>query len=179
MKDGLTKPNKGTYNQRMIRNALYSESLPPIDISDPEQVQARISEYLDFCVKTNSLPSIVAVSRWIGIHRSTLNDWLHGTPQRMEHHKIIQRFYVLCEEILVARMMDNKISSPIAIFMLKNWFGYSDRVDIGLEAKPDPYSGLNETEIKKRLLDAIPIGGDDLVRDGEDSQSGTSAGEDC
>ena len=176
MKDGLTKPYKESSNQRMIRNALYAECLPPIDITDPEQVQKRVNEYLDFCIKTNTVPSIIAVSRWIGIHRSTLNDWLHGTPQRMEHHEIIQKFYSICEEVTISKLMDNKISAPMGIFMLKNWFGWTEKFEVSL-AKENPLYGLTDSEIKERLLDSIP-GGDDIVRDGEDCQSGTSAGED-
>ena len=186
MKDGLiskdetqiTKQKKETYNQKMIRLTLHSETLPKIDTSDPAQVQQRVSEYLDFCMENNQLPSIVHVANWIGIHRSTLNDWKNGTPQRKEHQKIIQGFYNVCEEILVSRMMDNKVSAPVGIFMLKNWFGYSERVDIGLGAKQDPLAGLPEEEKKKRLLDMIPFGGDEIDGDGEDSDSGSSAGKD-
>lgn len=178
MKDGLilndqkqiAKPKKETYNQRMIRLTLHSEELPKIDTSDPAQVKERVSQYLDFCVENNLLPSIVHVANWIGIHRSTLNDWKNGTPQRREHQKIIQGFYNVCEEILVARMMENQVSAPVGIFMLKNWFGYSEKVDIGLEMNQDPLAGLTEEERIKRLLDTIPLGGDEIDSDGQDEQ---------
>lgn len=185
-KDGLiqkqnsavSKPKKESWNQRMIRLTLHADTLPKINTADPEQVRERVGEYLDFCQKNNILPSIVHVANWIGVHRSTVNDWKNGTPQRREHQKIIQQFYGICEEVLVSRMMDNKISAPVAIFMLKNWFGWSDRIDVGLEAKPDPLAGLPETEYVKHLMAGIPPGGDEIDGTGEDSHSGDSAGTD-
>ena len=186
-KDGLiqkknsavSKQKKESWNQRMIRLTLHADTLPKINTADPEQVRQRITEYLDFCQNNDMLPSIVQVADWIGVHRSTVNDWKNGTPQRREHQKIIQQFYGICEEILVERLMDNKISAPVGIFMLTNWFGYSKKVNLRLGAKQDPLSGLTDAEIAKRLLAEIPLGGDEEIDgNGEDGHSGDSAGTD-
>ena len=36
-------------NSRFVRHALVSWNMPPIDISDPKQVEQRIGEYFEYC----------------------------------------------------------------------------------------------------------------------------------
>ena len=67
-------------NARFIREAriafdggLDRKPLPPIDISDPEQVKQRISDYFDFCELHDKKPSPVALASWLGVSRETLN----------------------------------------------------------------------------------------------------------
>ena len=47
-------------NARYLRHALAAWDLPPIDISDPAQVEQRIKEYFAHCVQDDMKPSIVA-----------------------------------------------------------------------------------------------------------------------
>lgn len=156
-------------NSRMIRLLMQSQTLPKIDITDPEQVQGRISEYFDFCQMHNLFPSISGLSSWLGVHRDTIHSWKTGQFRRETHQKIIQRAYDVIEAVLVDELMDNRISSPVGIFMLKSMFGYKDRVDLGLEAgiRRDPLSDLRITDpelIRKYLVDAVP---DEDIQDGK------------
>ena len=163
LKTGLKKPNnpRNGENSRMIRLVMHSQTLPEIDITDPEQVQRRISEYFDFCQQHNLFPGICGMANWIGVHRDTLHSWKTGEFRRKTHQQIIQRAYDVIEEILVSQLMDNKISSPTGIFLLKSQFGYRDKLDIGLEAgiRRDPLADLRITDpelARKYLVVAIP-----------------------
>ena len=175
MNDGLIKPEKHeTYNRRMIRLTLHCMDLPPIDITDPEQVQERISAYFDHCQRNNLLPCIAGVANWIGVHRDTLHSWKTGEFRKETHQKIIQRAYDVIEEILVAMLYDDKITSPCGIFLLKSVFGYRDRVDISLGTeKPDPLAGLDSSEAVLRLLEGI--GGDEIDRNGTQGEDGAGS----
>ena len=177
MKNSLIKPYKwkkqNGYNRRMIRLVLHSRNLPPIDISDPEQVQERISAYFDHCEKNNLIPCIAGMANWIGIHRDTLHAWKTGEYRKETHQKIIQHAYDVIEDILVAMLYDDKISSPTGIFLLKSVFGYKDRVDISLgAARPDPLAELDSNGAILRLLEGA--GGDDNDRNREDGHSKTA-----
>ena len=63
-------------NARFLRNALVGYSLPPIDISDPTQVEQRIEDYFLHCVEKDRKPSVVGMANWLGIDRTTLNSCL-------------------------------------------------------------------------------------------------------
>lgn len=62
-------------NSRYLRYALASLDLPPIDISDPEQVKKRIYEYFQFCIENDRKPNMVGMANWIGIEPETLRTW--------------------------------------------------------------------------------------------------------
>ena len=161
-KTGLKKLNnpRNGENSRMIRLVMHSLTLPEIDITDPEQVQERISQYFDFCQQHNLFPGICGMANWIGVHRDTLHSWKTGEFRRKTHQQIIQRAYDVIEEVLVTMLYDDSIPSATGIFMLKSQFGYRDRVDVGLEAgRRDPLADLritDETLARKYLIDAIP-----------------------
>ena len=162
MKDITIKPvEHETYNRRTIRYALYPFTLPSIDISDPKQVEQRISEYFAFCIEHNEFPSIAGLSNWLGIHRDTLHSWKTGEMRKNTHQQIIQRAYAAIEEIIVTMMLEKKLTPGCGIFFLKAMFGYKDKFDIGLETaaavKRNPYDTITDTELaKKYLLESIP-----------------------
>ena len=54
-------------NSRYLRYALASLDLPPIDISDPDQVEKRIYDYFQFCVENDRKPNMVGMANWIAI----------------------------------------------------------------------------------------------------------------
>ena len=145
-------------NAKMIRLLTQHEHLPRIDISDPEQVRQRIMEYFQFCIKHNLMPQIIGMSDWIGISRDTLNSWKRGEfPGRKEHQKIIEMGYSIIEEVMIAKLLDNRIPAASGIFLLKNCFNYADRVEVGFEAKQDPFDGLNNEEVRKRIIEQYGI----------------------
>lgn len=155
----MKKIRKGlpeTANQRLLRLCSAYRDLPKIDTSDPKQVEQRVDEYLRFCVQNNMIPGIAGCSLWIGVHRSTLNDWKNGTPERKEHQKIIQRFYGVVNELYEDLLMNNMISPQAGIFILKVWFGYKDRSDHVLTFDNNPYKDLTGKEVKKKYLENIP-----------------------
>ena len=164
-KKKLNNPRSGE-NSRLIRLVLHSQSLPEIDIKDPEQVQERISQYFDFCQLHNLFPSISGMANWLGVCRDTIHAWKTGDTRQKTHQQIICRAYDVIECVLVDMLQDDRIPSPTGIFLLKSMFGYRDRFDIGLEAGAvqtrTPLDDLRLTEEQKEslrrkyLIDAIP-----------------------
>lgn len=157
----LINPRSGE-NSRLIRLLMHSQTLPEIDITDPEQVQERISQYFDFCQQHNLFPGICGMANWIGVHRDTIHSWKTGQSRKETHQKLIQRAYDVIEEVLVDQLMDNRISSPVGIFLLKSAFGYKDRYDVAAIQSRDPLADLRLSDEKmeelrrKYLIDAIP-----------------------
>lgn len=165
VKKKLNNPRSGE-NSRMIRLVLHSLTLPEIDITDPKQVQERISEYFDYCQYYNLFPSISGIANWLGVCRDTVNSWKNGFSRKETHQEIICRAYDVIECVLVDQLMNDAICAPTGIFLLKSVFGYRDRFDIGLEAaarqsrSPLDDLSLSDEEMeslrRKYLIDAIP-----------------------
>lgn len=161
----LINPRSGE-NSRLIRLTMHSQNLPAIDISDPKQVEERVSEYFDFCQQHNLFPGIVGLANWIGVCRDTINAWKNGITKKETHQAIIQKAYGVIECVLNDMLMEDIIPARTGIFLLKSMFGYKDRFDVGLEAAAqqsrDPLADLrlSDEELeeirRKYLIDALP-----------------------
>lgn len=160
----LTADGGGTMepgeNARFVQNALVAWNLPPIDISDPKQVEQRIGEYFQHCIENDRRPQIVALCNWLGISRDTLNTWKNGEYRSSTHSDIIKKAYAFMEELWTDYMQCGKISPPTAIFLAKNWYGYKDVADVVVTPN-NPMQGLDAETARKRLIDAIPAEDDE------------------
>lgn len=142
-------------NARYVRHALASWNLPPIDISDPVQVQNRIGEYFEYCIKNDRRPQIVGMCNWLGISRQALNEWENGVTRAATHGDIVKRARCLIEEMWADMMMTGKINPASGIFLSKNWFNYKDVADVVVTPN-NPLQGMSADDARKRLAEAIP-----------------------
>ena len=142
-------------NSRFLRFALASWDLPPIDISDPEQVRNRIGMYFQHCAENDRKPQIVGMCNWLGISRDTLNSWVRGETRNATHSDIIKKACSLIEEQWADYMLNGKVNPGSGIFIAKNWFGYRDQTDV-VVSPPNPLDNLDANEARKRLEESIP-----------------------
>lgn len=143
-------------NARYLRYARASLSLPPIDISDPEQVDNRINEYFDFCEQTDRKPNVVGMANWLGVSKNTLSTWKNGEYRSETHSGIVKRAYDVLEELMVDYMQNGKINPANAIFLSKNLFGYRDTQDVVVTPKNPLGDSPDEKLLESRIAD-IPI----------------------
>ena len=142
-------------NAQFVRHAIASWDLPPIDISDPEQVKERIGIYVDYCAKNDRRPQVVGLCNWLGISRQTLNEWKNGDVRSSTHGDIIKKAYSIMEEMWTDFMLYNKVNPPVGIFLSKNWFNYRDVADVVVTPN-NPYQAASDEELKDKYLTDIP-----------------------
>lgn len=142
-------------NSRFIRHALVSWNLPPIDISDPKQVENRIGEYFQYCTDNDRKPQIVGMCNWLGITRDTLNKWQNGVTRPGEHSDIVKRAVSMIEEMWADYMQAGKLNPATGIFLAKNWYGYKDVADVVVTPN-NPMQDLDAETARKRLIEALP-----------------------
>lgn len=152
MWNGDTEPGD---NSRYIRHALVAWNLPPIDISDPAQVQQRITDYFDYCFQNDRKPQLVGMANWLGVSRDTLNTWKRGEYRSETHSDIIKKAVDVLEEIWADYMQNGKINPASGIFLGKNFFGYKDVQDV-IVTPNNPLENLNGDQARKRYQDALP-----------------------
>ena len=143
-------------NSKFIRFALASWDLPPIDISDPEQVKQRIGMYFQHCAENDRKPQIVGMCNWLGITRSTLNTWINGEYRSTTHSDIIKKAVAFVEEMWADYMLNGKVNPASGIFLAKNWYGYKDVADVVVTPN-NPLQDMDAEQAKKRIIDAIPV----------------------
>jgi len=142
-------------NARFVRLALTGWNLPPIDISDPKQVEQRITEYFQHCVENDRKPQLIGMANWLGVDRSTVNSWKRGEYRTETHSPIIKKAIDFLEELWVDYMQNGKVNPGAGIFLGKNLFGYKDVADVVITPN-NPLQDMNPDDARKRLVEAIP-----------------------
>lgn len=150
-------------NSRFLRMALESWDLPPVDISDPKQVEDRIKLYFNHCVENDRKPTIVSMANWLGISRDTLNSWKRGEFRSETHTPIIKKAFAVLEEQWADYMMNGKINPAAGIFIGKNWYQYADAQQI-VVTPSDPYAKEKPDDIRQRYLEGVQ---NDILADGD------------
>ena len=117
-------------NARYLRYALVSLDLPPIDISDPVQVQQRINDYFMFCVDNDRKPNMKGLGNWLGVDATTVNSWKRGEYRAETHSPLIKKAVDILEELWLDYMLNGKVNPGSGIFIGKNLFSYKDVQDI-------------------------------------------------
>ena len=140
---------------RYVRYAMASIDLPPIDISDPEQVRERIRQYFQFCVDNDRKPQIVGMANWLGVDRTTIASWKRGEYRSDTHSHIIKKAVDIIEEMWIDFMQNGKINPAAGIFIAKNHFGYRDETQVVVTPN-NPLQDLDAQEARKRIMDGIP-----------------------
>lgn len=136
-------------NTRYLRYALESLNLPPIDIADPKQVEQRIYEYFQYCLKNDRKPNIKGMGNWLGVSRDTVNSWKRGEWRTETHTDLIKKVYDIFEELWLDYMQNGKVNPASGIFLGKNLFGYKDVQDVVIT----PNQPLGDVTDAKELAD--------------------------
>lgn len=144
-------------NSRYLRYALASLDLPPIDISDPEQVKKRIYEYFQFCIENDRKPNMVGMANWIGIEPETLRTWKNGQYRNSTHSGMIKKAIMILEEMWVDYMQNGKINPASGIFLAKNMFGYRDVIDIAPTTAPPLGDTPDQKQLEERIAGSVVV----------------------
>ena len=146
-----TKPGD---NSRYLRHALVSFDLPPIDISEPEQVEKRIREYFVYCIQNDRKPNMKGMGNWLGVDRSTVWTWMKGEYRTQTHSDLIKKAVNILEELWVDYMQNGKINPTSGIFLGKNMFGYKDVQEHVLT--PNAPLGTDNPDAARKILSELP-----------------------
>lgn len=138
-------------NAKAIESAMSALALPPIDNSDPVQVEQRCRDYIADCAKKDVKPTKVGLAIWLRVTLRTLERWKNGEVRAQAEGlaEIIEQYFMIIESVTVNLMLDNKINPANGIFILKNLHGYKDSRDIFIT----PNNPLGEEADTKKLED--------------------------
>lgn len=162
MQPHLEKGDVGRY----LRHALVGFNLPPIDISDIEQVKDRCEWYFDRCIADDIRPSVAGLSNAIGINRTTFFKWCTGEDRRNTHMAYCSRVKNLLSELMEDYMQSGKINPVSGIFLMKNNFGYQDKSEVVVTPNNDRLGDVvSPEELQQKYIEASAGDYDDIDDD--------------
>ena len=157
-------------NTRIVQTSMKFFDMPRVDLKNPEAVRERLAEYFKIYGEADLKPTVAGMAMALGINRRTLWSIANDQPSGGNGYKMIlpeettnlvKKAYEMLEMSMEAYANGGKINPVMAIFMMKNHFGYQDKTEYVLTPNQKQESDYDADEISKRYLsDSATINSD-------------------
>jgi hypothetical protein len=157
-------------NTRIVQTNMKFFDMPKVDLHDPEAVHERLCEYFKIYGEADLKPTVAGMAMCLGVDRRRLwaiandqptggNGYKLNLPQ--ETTDLVKKAYDILETTMENYANAGKINPVMAIFMMKNHFGYQDKTEYVLTPNQKQESDYDADEISKRYLsDSATINSD-------------------
>lgn len=160
MADGKWLQTEPGDNTRIVQTNMKFFSMPAIDLHDPEAVQQRLIEYFQIYAEADLKPTVAGMGMALGLDRRRLWEIKSGAlvggvgKQHLPEATLglIKKAYEILETSMEAYANAGKINPVMAIFMMKNHFGYQDKTEYVLTPNQKNESDYDADDIRKRYL---------------------------
>ena len=148
-------------NTRIVQTSMKFFDMPRVDLKNPDAVRERLAEYFRIYGEADLKPTVAGMAMALGINRKTLwaiandqptggNGYKLNLPPETTH--LVKSAYEMLEMSMEAYANAGKINPVMAIFMMKNHFGYQDKTEYVLTPNQKQESDYDADEISKRYL---------------------------
>jgi hypothetical protein len=152
-----TEPGDTT---RIVQTNMKFLALPKVDLRDPEAVKHRIGEYFQIYAEADMKPTVAGMAMALDVDRRRLWEIKTGNYVNVGGYKdlpaetvdCIKKAYEILEATMESYANGGKINPVMAIFMMKNHFGYQDKTEYVLTPNQKQESDYDADEISKRYL---------------------------
>ena len=132
-------------------------NLPPIDLKDPVQVNARLNEFFTIHAEADMKPTVSGMGMALGLDRRRLWEIKTGAQDRNQDlptltRDSIKKAYEYMEILWENYMQNGKINPVSGIFLGKNNFGYQDKTEYVVTPNMNNDSDYDAADIRKRYL---------------------------
>ena len=157
-------------NTRIVQTNMKFFDMPKVDLHDPEAVRARLGEYFRIYGEADLKPTVAGMAMALGVDRRRLWEIKTGTAVGgttmsdlpRETLDLVKKAYEILETTMENYANAGKINPVMAIFMMKNHFGYQDKTEYVLTPNQQQASDYDADDIRKRYLtDSSTIDSDD------------------
>ena len=119
----------------------------PLLFKTNEELQSKIDAYFEYCDENKQPYTISELALFLETDRATLIRY----GERDEFYNTIKKAKQRVESQFEKRSLMGEYNSTIAIFLMKNNFGYKDKVDLNVES-------VEEDAISKALRESVTNG---------------------
>ena len=147
-------------NTRIVQTNMKFFDMPRVDLKNPDAVRERLGEYFRIYGEADLKPTVAGMAMCLGVDRRRLWDIKTGTYTNVGGYKdlppetvdLVKKAYEILETTMENYANAGKINPVMAIFMMKNHFGYQDKTEYVLTPNQKQESDYNVEDISKRYL---------------------------
>ena len=160
MADGKWLQTEPGDNTKIVLTNMKFFSMPAIDLHDPVAVQERLCEYFQIYGEADLKPTVAGMGMALGLDRRRLWEIKTGAAvggvgkQHLPEETLvlIKKAYEILETTMENYANAGKINPVMAIFMMKNHFGYQDKTEYVLTPNQQQTNDYDAEDIRKRYL---------------------------
>lgn len=160
MADGKWLQTEPGDNTKIVLTNMKFFSMPAIDLHDPVAVQERLCEYFQIYGEADLKPTVAGMGMALGLDRRRLWEIKTGAAvggvgkQHLPEETLvlIKKAYEILETTMENYANAGKINPVMAIFMMKNHFGYQDKTEYVLTPNQQQANDYDAEDIRKRYL---------------------------
>ena len=147
-------------NTRIVQTSMKFFDMPKVDLYDSEAVRVRLGEYFQIYGEADLKPTVAGMAMCLGVDRRRLWDIKTGNYANVGGYKdlptetvdLVKKAYDILETSMENYANAGKINPVMAIFMMKNHFGYQDKTEYVLTPNQKQDSDYDAEDIRKRYL---------------------------
>ncbi len=154
-------------NSRIVLTNMKFFDMPRVDLKNPDAVRERLAEYFQIYGEADLKPTVAGMAMALGVNRRLLWSIANDQPTGGNGYKLnlpdettdlVKKAYEMLEMSMETYANAGKINPVMAIFMMKNHFGYQDKTEYVLTPNQKQDSDYDAEDIRKRYLsDAATI----------------------
>ena len=147
-------------NTKIVQTSMKFFDMPRVDLKDPEAVRERLAEYFRIYGEADLKPTVAGMAMCLGVDRRRLWEIKTGAPMGGQSQlnlppetlDLVKKAYEILETTMENYANAGKINPVMAIFMMKNHFGYQDKTEYVLTPNQKTESDYDAEDIRKRYL---------------------------
>ena len=147
-------------NTRIVQTSMKFFDMPRVDLKNPDAVRERLCEYFKIYGEADLKPTVAGMAMALGVDRRRLWEIKTGTAVGgttandlpRETLDLVKKAYKILETTMENYANAGKINPVMAIFMMKNHFGYQDKTEYVLTPNQKQDSDYDAEDIRKRYL---------------------------
>lgn len=160
MADGKWLQTEPGDNTRIVMTNMKFFDMPKVDLHDPDAVHERLCEYFKIYGEADLKPTVAGMAMCLGVDRRRLWDIKTGNYANVGGYKdlpaetvdLVKKAYDILETSMENYAAAGRINPVMAIFMMKNHFGYQDKTEYVLTPNQQQAADYDADDIRKRYL---------------------------
>lgn len=143
-KDYLSDPNVKEFNKELRKRVFNSVGYGrPYAFDNIEKLQEEIVGFFELCDRTNTIPTIVNLSVWLGCNRDTI--YAHANNSSSPYSDIFKNVINFFHGSIESSAIGGAVNPVLYMFLSKNYFGLKDDKNIQISAQQGSNVNTQET----------------------------------
>lgn len=130
-KEYMSNPNVKEFN-RVLRKKVFNNTGVgrPYAFESKEQLEEQITDFFELCDRTNTIPTIINLSVWLGCNRDTI--YAHANDSNSPFSDIFKNVINFFHGTIESSAIGGGVNPVLYMFLSKNYFGMRDDKNINI-----------------------------------------------